>query len=528
MPSRRSSPSSAPSSVLRPARVLLHPLWLGATLVLALNDHWLKHADMLPSVLTGKLSDFAGMLVAPALFAALLGVRTRRGWWLAHLAVGSVFAALQLSPACATLWSTLMAAFAFPWQVTSDPTDLLALPLLLVSLCCFAPAMTTASLRLARRSAEAGAAGVGLLCCVATSRAEPGEWLPDLDADVWLHNGTDAEQVIRIRELRAEIALDCDAVRSDPARLLPLVLFDTVQSWTVPADANVAVIEPDRERAPCHAAIIDADDVTPVLLFWDDGVPPVRTIAGSGSVDGEGAIELLLDLEDRGHFEGSAELLFTALEHDDASGECAVQDDADRVDWGDEVPIGEHRVVAVVPGVDGCTAIDVLAAGDEGGDATRMYLCTPTIELPFAAGDDIAVRREYGISAEAVVLALLDESLAPVQPATELWVSRGAGVPALPGLEIGIVPLYGCDWSPDPCGAAVRAVSLAIGSGGGQAVQLRSGAATPTLTGDDGDVWEVALAHAQERAVLDAQCSAGPDALGYDIELVAVRSGAGE
>src|SRR5690606_7865931 len=69
-------------TALRPARALLTPTWIGALLLLVANDHWLKGSGMVPGVLTGKLSDFAGMLVAPTLLAALLsplpGVRTRR------------------------------------------------------------------------------------------------------------------------------------------------------------------------------------------------------------------------------------------------------------------------------------------------------------------------------------------------------------------------------------------------------------------------------------------------------------------
>ncbi|MBC8067950.1 MAG: hypothetical protein IAG13_06410, partial [Deltaproteobacteria bacterium] len=253
---RPSEPHPAPRPI-RPARVLLHPLWLGALVVLVLNDQWLKHADVLPPVLTGKLSDFAGMLVAPALLAAMLGVHTRRGWWLAHLAVGSVFTALQLSPAFATQWSASMGAFAFPWWVTSDPTDLIALPLLFGSARWFVAAMAVPSRRLARRSAEAGAAGVGLLCCMATSQENGGEWFPDVDAEAWLHNGTDDELVIRVRQLRPSVQLDCDAVASDPAGLLPASLFDRAQSWTLPPDANMAVLESD--AIGCRVAMIDAD-----------------------------------------------------------------------------------------------------------------------------------------------------------------------------------------------------------------------------------------------------------------------------
>jgi hypothetical protein len=53
-------------------RCLKHPLTVTCILVLLLNDHLLK--GTIPSILTGKLSDFAGLFFFPFLFAALLGL----------------------------------------------------------------------------------------------------------------------------------------------------------------------------------------------------------------------------------------------------------------------------------------------------------------------------------------------------------------------------------------------------------------------------------------------------------------------
>src|SRR5262245_28812425 len=56
--------------------VLLHPLFLCALALLLVNDHLLKGAGILPGAITGKLSDLAGLIVAPVLVAALVGART--------------------------------------------------------------------------------------------------------------------------------------------------------------------------------------------------------------------------------------------------------------------------------------------------------------------------------------------------------------------------------------------------------------------------------------------------------------------
>jgi hypothetical protein len=73
---------------LRPEHGLLTVSWIAALALLVLNDHVLKHAGVLPGWLTGKLSDFAGLYVAPALLASLLRVSTRTALAACHLAVG--------------------------------------------------------------------------------------------------------------------------------------------------------------------------------------------------------------------------------------------------------------------------------------------------------------------------------------------------------------------------------------------------------------------------------------------------------
>ncbi len=96
---------------------MLHPLTLISLFVLVLNDHFLKWAH--PSWVTGKLSDVAGMVLAPL----VLSVATRhKSPTLCALAVALVFTLTKTwSPAnhawCATLG-----------PLVKDPTDLIALP----------------------------------------------------------------------------------------------------------------------------------------------------------------------------------------------------------------------------------------------------------------------------------------------------------------------------------------------------------------------------------------------------------------
>lgn len=161
-----------------PQLALLHPLfWFGLGALL-LNDHVLKHAGVLPGAVTGKLSDFAGLVVAPAVLAALsalAGARSRRVWMASHLAVGLGFAAVKLWPPAATAMGQAMSALGIASRVWCDPTDLMALPALWASFRVLGrPTASQAELRaLGRLVLGRAALAAGLLGCVATSRMPP-------------------------------------------------------------------------------------------------------------------------------------------------------------------------------------------------------------------------------------------------------------------------------------------------------------------------------------------------------------------
>ncbi len=158
--------ASVPHRRVWPADGLLHPVALAAIAVLAINDHILK--DAYPGLVTGKLSDLAGLIFFPLLLQAGWEIVRSVGKQAAPsgaqaLAVavaltGLVFAAIKLSPAAADLvgmtigWLQWVAALGsrpgpIATQVVADWTDLVTLPAVVI-----AWAMGTARIKRAHRA----------------------------------------------------------------------------------------------------------------------------------------------------------------------------------------------------------------------------------------------------------------------------------------------------------------------------------------------------------------------------------------
>ena len=124
-----------------PPSGLLHPLALAAIALLVVNDHVLK--AHYPGWLTGKLSDVAGLVFFPLLLRALLApiVHLARSIGRERLLIACValtalaFAAIKLvAPATAACEQVLGALLGGRVTIVRDPTDLLALPFVLVAL----------------------------------------------------------------------------------------------------------------------------------------------------------------------------------------------------------------------------------------------------------------------------------------------------------------------------------------------------------------------------------------------------------
>jgi len=135
-----------------PGDAMLHPVAIAAVAVLIANDHVLK--DRWPGMVTGKLSDVAGLVFFPLLLLSLVEVARALAGRLQHpsrrllttciLVTGSIFAAAELFPVGDHLlevvfgwlrWpiGALGGAAGRPGVLTQDPADLFALPALLIA-----------------------------------------------------------------------------------------------------------------------------------------------------------------------------------------------------------------------------------------------------------------------------------------------------------------------------------------------------------------------------------------------------------
>jgi hypothetical protein len=150
---------------------LRHRLWWLALVVLLVNDNLLKGAGIVPGWLTGKLSDFAFIVVAPVLLTTLLpmGWPGRRA--LAFATVAAVFCAADLSPAASEAIVTLAARVGLAWRLWPDVTDLVALSMLPLAWW-IAGRRTPDGYRRGRSLLEVGGIALGALACLATGAPE--------------------------------------------------------------------------------------------------------------------------------------------------------------------------------------------------------------------------------------------------------------------------------------------------------------------------------------------------------------------
>lgn len=270
-------------STWRVARTWIsHPVTCAAVLLLLVNDHALKAAY--GTWWTGKLSDVAGLIVAPPLLAvgvACVGraVRPGRLVGVPVLVVGVGFALVKATATGAWAATTAWSLVAGSSLVRQDPTDLLTLPALALAL--------VAGRRSARCSPQPDPAA---------SRRVPPRWLLVLPLAVLATVATSAAQVpsadsVKVVDgvaylqgrdgwYRSADGLTWSAVDDDPARPgptegPPTEVFADPWSQDVPSDdvpswAAATPGSPTDDGADGSAD--EAEEVVPVVACTPGGV----------------------------------------------------------------------------------------------------------------------------------------------------------------------------------------------------------------------------------------------------------------
>jgi hypothetical protein len=257
------------TAVSRSRPGIAHPIWLVALAVLALNDHVLKGAGLLPGWLTGKLSDFAGLIVAPVLLAAVTRARRPGARAAACALVAAGFAAIKLSPLAARAFEDAMARLHVPSRVWSDPTDLVALVALPVAWWLTGWRRPAAARRpggVARARDRALVIG-GALACLATSKVEPYSAV-----EIRLQNRTFAARTVAV--YRAAPLTTCTTIDALAAatftieRCVELGPGNDVAIGTI-FQVNEGALPPDAGGGvDCHAVAIRTANLADTVLLW--------------------------------------------------------------------------------------------------------------------------------------------------------------------------------------------------------------------------------------------------------------------
>ena len=270
-----------------------HPAWWGALALLLINDNLLKGRGVVPGWLTGKLSDFAFLIVAPVLFAAIIPRRVPGRRTFAVASVVALYVAADLSRAVSDAVVAAAARVGLHWRLWPDPTDLLALAVLPATVWLLRrppkPAPTARSPAGWACSASGPGIVLGALACLATSAP------PTYPHNPFLFNRTTTATDVRITWVLRKV--DCNTTPDvlgamlgpsdlDDPRALTLQTGDVAALDGVPPAgmSPVGVCSTTRPASSysygygsgqyeCVAAILETPGATPVLMVtprqWD-------------------------------------------------------------------------------------------------------------------------------------------------------------------------------------------------------------------------------------------------------------------
>ena len=493
---------------------LRHPLFWCSLAILLLNDHVLKHAGVLPGAVTGKLSDFAGLIVAPVLAAALLRARGPRARALAFGIPTVPFVAINVAPIAASLMESATALAGVPWKIWTDPTDLIAL----ASLPMAWHVMDGAPVTERPRAVERAAIVLGAFACMATSPPPPAPIDASYFTPTYLSNGTSESIDVRIGWLDADVA--CGDVIGNMERALDPDLFGSAITFELTAGENLPLDRASAFQAAglgapaatgpldCDVALVNADGIRGTLVLISGSA---RNVPQRGDApDPTGQVAIVPGPSGGLRLEPNGVILALANERPEPSGcfDASVQSFESSI--AGLPSLGSYRLDDRRELPDGCLALSLTDTLDE--TAHSIFLCVPPWAFTFEAGDQLYV----SVGSTGSLRITEEHADGSLGAAVELLSIAGAGV--LAGRITGRLEADGCVGERLDCDAYVRSVTLRV-TDGATSMSVRPGDIV-NLGEVDGREVALALGRAEEVIVAHPGCEPRRRELGAHADII--------
>ena len=211
---------------------------------------------------------------------------------------------MQLVPPLARAIELIATTLTIGGRIWCDPSDLLALPILLISWRVFVSNATCPGTRSAGRPRTAVsvelaqrkltrvhkaicvlAGGCGVIACLATTvppHPHPVREHTRFQADVYLHNATSDQIFVSELVPVADATWECEGIRYNPRKYLTEDRFESGGYWMLDPNENLPLWHlPDRPEDAwhnkCFVVGIDVEGQQ-VMVFWTSDDPGIRWV----------------------------------------------------------------------------------------------------------------------------------------------------------------------------------------------------------------------------------------------------------
>jgi hypothetical protein len=446
-------------------------VWWAALLLLALNDHVLKGSGVLAASWTGKLSDFAGMIVAPPLVALLLGALTpapaqrggahrRRTPLLASLLVGAGLCAIDLSHDASQLLQGVLAALGLPSRLWPDPSDLWALVVLPIGYALSRVPSGRNALRERRQLLASpwlprAAVALGACACLATAGIDEKEGGDDKRTDVpELENATDAPIAV---VLSATDGIGgCALYRNDRIGVLTRSAFGEARVVTIEAGKRVPLTTAGKDVLDCGAAALRLPDGSDEFVFWRD-LKAIESFVPPADDRRQKRRVVISGTKDRFDIEIGEELARFDIDKEPPEPSCDPIAAEPTLEWSPLADAqGFFRLSEIRTTDDGCFELDWLSPNAD-TEVDTQRLCVPDWAFPFEQDEVLAITQQVDDEGARVLhIGRIDDD----KLKTELVIWNGVSKAGNSRID-GIQPVD-CVGAVTACGAYVRPVELKV------------------------------------------------------------------